>query len=129
MSKIIIEKYNPEWPLLFEKEALLLEDIFDGEYKSLNHIGSTSVPGLSAQPVIDISIGVIEFKEKSYYEDKLSETLYCYSNGLSNWYLFKRYERQKFHLHIMPYDSRRLVEQIIFCYCLKRNPELAKECQ
>jgi GrpB-like predicted nucleotidyltransferase (UPF0157 family) len=57
MKKIIIEPYDPAWIEEFNKVKATLETILkDIPYISIEHIGSTSVPGLAAKPVIDIDI-------------------------------------------------------------------------
>lgn len=65
MSKknIIVVPYNPEWPLIFEREARKIKDALGDNLIALHHIGSTSVPGLDAKPVIDM-IGVIKKPER-----------------------------------------------------------------
>jgi GrpB-like predicted nucleotidyltransferase (UPF0157 family) len=55
---IIITDYDPHWPAKFaEEEARLYKAIGDW-VTGIEHIGSTSVPGLAAKPVIDILVGV-----------------------------------------------------------------------
>ena len=58
-APIILSKYNPEWPLKYEEEKIFLMDII-GKWLhgNIEHIGSTSIPGLTAKPVIDIMFGV-----------------------------------------------------------------------
>jgi GrpB-like predicted nucleotidyltransferase (UPF0157 family) len=57
-AKITITEYDPAWPHLFAAEkARLMADIGD-HVADIQHIGSTSVPGLGAKPVIDIMVGV-----------------------------------------------------------------------
>jgi GrpB-like predicted nucleotidyltransferase (UPF0157 family) len=51
---VIIEPYNPDWPARFREEAARITAIFGTELLSIHHIGSTSVAGLSAKPIIDI---------------------------------------------------------------------------
>lgn len=52
-----VEEYNPEWPIQFQKIKYEIEKILIGvQYISIEHVGSTSVPGLAAKPVIDISV-------------------------------------------------------------------------
>lgn len=46
--------YDPDWPDRYEREAAALRPVFGAHLRALHHIGSTSVPGLSAKPVIDI---------------------------------------------------------------------------
>ena len=51
---IVVTAYNPEWPNMFEMEAEKIRQILGPNCVSIFHIGSTSVPGLAAKPVIDI---------------------------------------------------------------------------
>ena len=51
---IRVVPYNPEWPAAYEHEAATIARILGNELVAIYHIGSTSVPGLAAKPVIDI---------------------------------------------------------------------------
>lgn len=54
---VIVEEYNPEWPRQFETIKSELEAYLQGvKYISIEHVGSTSVPGLAAKPIIDVDI-------------------------------------------------------------------------
>jgi len=54
MSRIIeVVQYDPAWGAAFQKEAAILKAIFGKRVVELQHIGSTAVPGLDANPVID----------------------------------------------------------------------------
>lgn len=57
-AKITIADYNPDWPDQFATEKAQLMAIVGDYVADIQHIGSTSVPGLGAKPVIDIMIGV-----------------------------------------------------------------------
>ena len=61
---IIIKDYIPEWPKEFEVIRAELQDILGPRAKHIDHIGSTSVPGLGAKDVIDIQITVEELSPK-----------------------------------------------------------------
>ena len=67
-EEINIEEYDPNWPQMFENEKINLMTILPpGIIKRIEHFGSTSVPGLSAKPVIDMLIEVsslVETKRK-----------------------------------------------------------------
>jgi GrpB-like predicted nucleotidyltransferase (UPF0157 family) len=59
MDEMRIVPYDPRWPAMYLAEADLLGSILPSELVvSMEHIGSTAVPGLSAKPVIDILIAV-----------------------------------------------------------------------
>ena len=56
--KVTFEKYNPSWKIQFESIKNELEESIGFLNPEIEHIGSTSVEGLSAKPIIDIMIGV-----------------------------------------------------------------------
>jgi len=61
---IEVVPYNPKWPDYFgEIEAYILSRL-DSEYLHIEHVGSTSVAGLSAKPIIDIDIIVRKSEDK-----------------------------------------------------------------
>src|SRR4030095_12892193 len=53
-AKLQVVDYDPEWPGLFEREADRIRAVLGERAVQLEHIGSTSVPGLAAKPIIDI---------------------------------------------------------------------------
>lgn len=56
---ISIVEYNPNWPDLFDKEKRFIGSLIKNfVYGTIEHVGSTSVKGLAAKPVIDIMVGV-----------------------------------------------------------------------
>ncbi len=58
MRILTVVDYDEMWPTLFENERTLLQMTLGKVISRIHHIGSTSVPGLSAKPVIDILIEV-----------------------------------------------------------------------
>src|SRR5690242_13720265 len=66
-GKIAIVDYDPSWPLLFARENERIKSALGAKALSVEHVGSTSVPGLPAKPIIDILL-VVESSadEKSY---------------------------------------------------------------
>ena len=60
---IIVTDYDPSWRKKFEEESLLIRDILADNCIAVYHIGSTSVPGLAAKPVIDILAVVRSLKK------------------------------------------------------------------
>ncbi|PIC57859.1 hypothetical protein CSV80_05990 [Sporosarcina sp. P12(2017)] len=52
--KVEVVEYNTQWPELFKIESQKIATVFEEELVSIHHIGSTSVEGLTAKPIIDI---------------------------------------------------------------------------
>lgn len=61
---IEVQAYNEQWPVQFQKIKHNLQKHIKGSYLSIEHVGSTSVPGLYAKPKIDIDIIVKNNLEK-----------------------------------------------------------------
>lgn len=81
MKKIKIEEYDPKWAHGFnELKKAYLEHI--REDLIIEHIGSTSVPGLSANPIIDIDIIIKSKKEFNIMKEKLEDLGYEYKGNL-----------------------------------------------
>jgi GrpB-like predicted nucleotidyltransferase (UPF0157 family) len=88
------------------------------------HLGSTSIKGLTAKPTIDISVAVYKLKDTDFYKDKLSPLQYVTTNGskFENWILWDRVNcGQKYHLHLMQFDSMRLFQQVLFKIFLEEH--------
>ncbi len=58
--KIIVEEYNHQWPLTFQKLRMVYAAHLGDLVKAIHHVGSTSVPGLAAKPLIDIDLVIKE---------------------------------------------------------------------
>ena len=125
-NEIVLCPYNPEWKTNFAKEKELLRIHLDGEFKSIIHIGSTSIEGMDAKPIVDISVAVHELKDAEYYIDKLSSIGYERSNGskFEEWILLRKtHNEQKYHVHVMAHDSGRLFKQVLFKVYMEENAE------
>jgi GrpB-like predicted nucleotidyltransferase (UPF0157 family) len=59
--EVVIAAYDPRWPALFEAERDRLLAIAPDVIVSLDHIGSTSVPGLAAKPIVDMLLTINRF--------------------------------------------------------------------
>ena len=59
--KIYVVEYRPEWREMFEEEKHRLRAVLDTVPARIEHIGSTSVVGLAAKPIIDIMVGLPDF--------------------------------------------------------------------
>lgn len=66
VDEVRLEKRRPEWREEFEREKLALVEILGELALDIQHVDSTSVPGLDARPIIDIAVGVFSHNRKSY---------------------------------------------------------------
>ena len=64
---IHLAEYDPAWASLFEREAARIRGLLGERVLLLEHVGSTSVPGISAKPIIDIVLGVADPADEPAY--------------------------------------------------------------
>jgi GrpB-like predicted nucleotidyltransferase (UPF0157 family) len=64
---VTLADYDPDWPRLFEREAARIRSILGDRVLACEHIGSTSVPGLAAKPMIDILLVVPDTTDEDGY--------------------------------------------------------------
>lgn len=126
---ITIVPYDPCWKSFAIEEMNLLSDLLSGLPLVITHIGSTSVPGLSAKPIIDI---LIELPQSDFEETKtrLEESGYnCMKESadrlaFNKGYTPRGYADKVFHIHIhCPGDN----DEILFRDFLRNHPEKASE--
>lgn len=65
--KIHLAEYDPDWPSLFEREAVRVRATLGPMVVSLDHVGSTSIPGLVAKPTIDMLLIVPDSADEATY--------------------------------------------------------------
>jgi len=73
---IVLEPYNPEWPSMYAKLEGQIRDALGANALLIEHVGSTSVPGLSAKPVIDVVLAVPNSADDSAYVPPLERLGY-----------------------------------------------------
>ena len=74
--EIRIVDYDPDWPQKFETHANIIAEALGGSALRVEHIGSTSVPGLAAKPIIDILVVVRDSADESAYLAQLEAAGY-----------------------------------------------------
>jgi len=130
-KRVVVEKWNPQWKYEYKKiVASLGKDIIYNSIK-IEHIGSTSVEGLSAKPVIDLDI-VIEKDKFAIIKELLNKKGYEHEGdlGIEGREAFSysgKEELMTHHLYVCPKDSKELFKHITFRDFLKNNPALASE--
>ncbi|XEC96715.1 GrpB family protein [Paenibacillus tarimensis] len=60
-NKVQLESYNPSWKSTFERDYKLLLEAIGPFVVDIQHVGSTSIEGLEAKPILDIAVAVDSF--------------------------------------------------------------------
>jgi GrpB-like predicted nucleotidyltransferase (UPF0157 family) len=74
--RIVIVDYDPAWPKRFRQEAAKIRSALGEDALHIEHIGSTSVPGLAAKPIVDILLVVEDSSDEASYVPALEEAGY-----------------------------------------------------
>ena len=69
---IAIIPYDPAWPNRYQRWRSRLQASLGDEALSIDHVGSTAVPGLAAKPIIDIQISVVDMTDEAAYVDAVA---------------------------------------------------------
>jgi GrpB-like predicted nucleotidyltransferase (UPF0157 family) len=124
-----IAVYDPSWPAKFEAERTELQEcIGPWIVGGIHHVGSTSVPGLPAKPVIDILVGVETLEGSRPCIDKVAALGYVYSpyrSDVMHWFCKPDPALRTHHLHLVPVGSRRYLDEMTFRDALRGDPALA----
>ena len=132
-SQIELTEYDSSWSAKFKSEKeLILSAIGDFVHGGIEHVGSTSVTGLMAKPVIDIMVGVDSLEStKSCIEaiEQLNYKYFPYKPDLMHWFCKPSNEFRTHHLHLIPYQSELWKERIKFRDLLRNNKKIANDYQ
>lgn len=123
--------YSPEWPGEFQREAGRLKGLLGDELVIVHHIGSTSVPGLAAKPIIDLLPLV---RDLAFIDD---HTAVLEHAGYKAWGEYglpgRRYftrdrdEVRTHNLHIFQVDDPDVDRHLAFCAYLRAHEAARKE--
>ncbi len=136
MSAVVLVPYSERWSLAFERIRAEVLGLFadtpvDGEPASLQHIGSTSVPGLCAKPVIDVVLGASSLARIEANIGALAALGYGYVAKYERELPMRRYfvraaegERPRVHVHGVVIGSPIWREHLAFRDALRIDPAL-----
>ncbi|MCL1842279.1 MAG: RNA 2',3'-cyclic phosphodiesterase [Defluviitaleaceae bacterium] len=131
-NPIIVESYNPKWPTEFKRiEDFLLPHIGDLVIQ-IHHVGSTSVEGLAAKPIIDFDIEISDMSSFPQIKKRLEDLGYKHEGnyGIEGREAFKRKTKDDFmayHMYVCPSSSEELNRHIRFRDSLRKNPDAVAE--
>jgi len=115
-STIYLAPYDPAWPSLFTQlKKRIFEALKDGVLL-LEHVGSTSVPGLSAKPIIDIVLAVADSRDEVSYVDRLEQKGFKLRIREPDWYehrMFKSTDPMA-NLHVFSDGCEEIDQMLLF---------------
>jgi len=130
LRKVEVSPYNGQWVMSFEEEASKLHRIFGSEIIEIYHIGSTSVKGLKAKPIIDMMPIVKDINRIDKYNDAMAAIGYEAKgeNGLpGRRYFQKGGDQRTHHVHIYQVGNPEIERHLAFRDYLREHPMVAKK--
>ena len=125
-NTIEVTPYDSNWPKMFEAEASLFKKSIGDNCIEIHHIGSTSVPGLDAKPIIDM---ILVAKDPNLSIANLESIGYTYKGEMNipfRFYFTKEDEIQV-HLHMYQENNAEIDLNLIFRNFLRSNSAACKE--
>jgi len=129
-ERVVIVDYDYQWPTAFEQEKALLAQALDHDFVEIHHIGSTSVPGLAAKPIIDILVVVPRFAPLEEYRRRLEPLGYHHKFHLNEpvrLFFYNKGPQRTYHLHIVEYGTWEHRRHLLFRDYLRTHPDIAQE--
>lgn len=120
--------YDPEWRRCFEAEKARLQAAIGPYVLEIQHVGSTSIPGMLAKPILDIAVAVASFEAARVCIPPIEELGYEYrgENGIPRRHFFVKGDPRTHHLHVNELGSVAWENHVLFRDALIRDPVLAE---
>ena len=129
---VVLAPHDPAWAAEFQAERARLLAALNGLPAAIEHVGSTSVPGLPAKPILDLQGGRPAGSATGPYVAALEGAGYVHrgEHGIPGRDYFVRDDaegRRTHHLHLVEHDGRLWREHLAFRDYLRANPARAAE--
>jgi GrpB-like predicted nucleotidyltransferase (UPF0157 family) len=123
--EIAIVDYDLRWPDMYQKHAAIILHVLGQKALVLEHVGSTSVPGLAAKPIIDIDVLVEDSSNEAAYLPLLLAAGYVLRVREPGWHEHRMLRTPELdtHVHIFSADCEEAARHIAFRNHLRSNAE------
>ena len=121
---IEISDYDPEWARRYESWSERIAGALGTNAARIDHVGSTSVPGLAAKPVVDIQVSVAELEAEQRYVAQLEELSLSLASRdhLHRYFRPPADQRREVHVHVCAVGSQWQREHLLFRDYLRAQP-------
>lgn len=121
---ILLCEYDPRWPELFEEHAVKVRAALGRRVQLLEHVGSTSVPGLCAKPQVDLVLAVDDSSNEPSYLPDLEHAGYILRIREPDWYEHRVFNHPdlKLNLHVFSTGCPEVTQMLLFRDWLRKSP-------
>ena len=123
-GRIQLVDSDPEWPRLFQREADRIRAVLGRRVVQLEHVGSTSVPGLAAKPIIDVMLIVPDSSDEPAYVPDLEAAGYVLVIREPDWYQHRCFKGPdtNVNLHVYSPGCPEIERYLLFRDRLRTHP-------
>jgi GrpB-like predicted nucleotidyltransferase (UPF0157 family) len=122
--------HDPRWATLYEEAASGIRDALGSTALSIDHVGSTAIPGILAKPVIDILVLVARYDPEAAYRDPLAALGYeCNHRDEAHVFFKGSIEGTPVNVHVVEKDAQDTPMMVIFRDYLRLHPDEARRYQ
>jgi len=120
-----IHEYDSMWPVLYAREAEQIRGALGDRVVRLEHVGSTSVPGLAAKPVVDIALEVPDTRDEDAYVADLEAAGYTLRIREPEWFEHRLLKRTQppVNLHVFSAGCEETDKMLLFRDWVRSNAE------
>ena len=131
-SRVIVAPYDVAWKSAFEDIKIEIESALGDLIIGIEHVGSTSVKGMSAKPCIDVDVVIKDYTVFDAVVSKLASIGYIHEGnlGIKDREAFKYTDKPHLmthHLYVCPQNSEELHRHVMFRAFLRSNAEAARK--
>ena len=127
-EKVYLSDYDINWETQFVNEKILLQSCFPDN--PIEHIGSTSVKGMVAKPIIDIMLGVLSYPPSYEMIKKLEELGYIHlgeADKINGRTSFRKRNNVNYNFYVIKYLGKLWNNNILFRDYLRKNQNAVSE--
>lgn len=126
-TEVIVVPYDPNWSVLFKEEAHHVKIAISDIVISIEHFGSTSVPGLDAKPIVDILVGTpSDVRPTEAHIEALTKLNYEFlgeDGRRPGRFFFRKRGMNRFNMSIIPFNGSLWRDNLVFRDYLRAHPE------
>lgn len=126
---VLLSEPDPIWIATFERESARVLEVAGAFIAKIEHVGSTSIPGLCAKPIVDIAAATPSFEEFFAAVPLIEELGYQFKGecGVPRRHFFVLGDPRTVHLHVFEHTGNDWRDQLLFRDRLRRSEELRHE--
>jgi GrpB-like predicted nucleotidyltransferase (UPF0157 family) len=122
-AQIVLVDYDPAWPHLFAREAERIRSTLGNKALRIEHVGSTSVPGLAAKPIVDMVLEVADSADEAAYVPAMEQAGYVLRIREPDWFEHRLFNGPDtvIGLHVFSAGSPEIERMLLFRDWLRSN--------